>query len=104
MYKPSVFIRIAAALASLIAVASISASEVVRKYAIELTATVQRSPAQIELKWRPLPDSTGYSVARKSKESSTWTTLNGSLPASAEALRLTAAAPPRNQNIGGDYE
>jgi DNA-directed RNA polymerase subunit omega len=26
----------------------------------------------------------------------------GSLAASAEALRLTAAAPPRNQNIGGD--
>jgi DNA-directed RNA polymerase subunit omega len=28
----------------------------------------------------------------------------GSLQASAEALRLTAAAPPRNQNLGGDYE
>ena len=27
----------------------------------------------------------------------------GSLSQSAEALRLTAAAPPRNQNIGGDY-
>ena len=22
----------------------------------------------------------------------------------AEALRLTAAAPPRNQNVGGDYD
>jgi DNA-directed RNA polymerase subunit omega len=28
----------------------------------------------------------------------------GSLAASAEALRLTAAAPPRNTNLGGDYE
>lgn len=28
----------------------------------------------------------------------------GSLSASAEALRLTAAAPPRNQNIGSDYD
>ena len=28
----------------------------------------------------------------------------GNLAASAEALRLTAAAPPRNQNIGPDYE
>ena len=28
----------------------------------------------------------------------------GSLAASAEALRLTAAAPPRNQNPGADYE
>lgn len=28
----------------------------------------------------------------------------GSLSASAEALRLTAAAPPRNQNVGGDYD
>ena len=28
----------------------------------------------------------------------------GSLSASAEALRLTAAAPPRNNNVGGDYE
>ena len=28
----------------------------------------------------------------------------GSLSASAEALRLTAAAPPRNQNMGSDYE
>lgn len=29
---------------------------------------------------------------------------NGSLAASAEALRLTAAQPPRNTNTGGDYE
>lgn len=28
----------------------------------------------------------------------------GSLAAAAEALRLTAAAPPRNQNLGPDYE
>lgn len=28
----------------------------------------------------------------------------GSLSQSAEALRLTAAAPPRNQNIGPDYD
>jgi len=28
----------------------------------------------------------------------------GSLAESAEALRLTAAAPPRNNNSGGDYE
>ena len=28
----------------------------------------------------------------------------GSLSNAAEALRLTAAAPPRNQNLGGDYE
>lgn len=28
----------------------------------------------------------------------------GSLAQSAEALRLTAAAPPRSQNIGPDYE
>jgi DNA-directed RNA polymerase subunit omega len=28
----------------------------------------------------------------------------GSISASAEALRLTAAAPPRNNNAGGDYE
>ena len=28
----------------------------------------------------------------------------GSLSGTAEALRLTAAAPPRNQNMGGDYE
>ena len=28
----------------------------------------------------------------------------GNLAASAEALRLTAAAPPRNQNLGADYD
>ena len=28
----------------------------------------------------------------------------GSISASAEALRLTAAAPPRNTNLGGDYD
>ena len=28
----------------------------------------------------------------------------GSLSQSAEALRLTAAAPPRNTNLGADYE
>lgn len=29
---------------------------------------------------------------------------DGSLAASAEALRLTAAVPPRNTNLGPDYE
>jgi DNA-directed RNA polymerase subunit omega len=28
----------------------------------------------------------------------------GSLSQQSEALRLTAAAPPRNQNLGGDYD
>ncbi|KQU53058.1 MULTISPECIES: DNA-directed RNA polymerase subunit omega [Sphingomonas] len=28
----------------------------------------------------------------------------GSLSGAAEALRLTAAAPPRNQNLGADYD
>lgn len=28
----------------------------------------------------------------------------GSLSQSAEALRVTAAAPPRNQNLGADYD
>ena len=28
----------------------------------------------------------------------------GSISASAEALRLTAAAPPRTQNLGADYD
>lgn len=28
----------------------------------------------------------------------------GNIAQSAEALRLTAAAPPRNQNLGGDYD
>lgn len=28
----------------------------------------------------------------------------GSLSQSAEALRITAAAPPRNQNLGGDHD
>jgi DNA-directed RNA polymerase subunit omega len=28
----------------------------------------------------------------------------GSLAASAEALRITAAVPPKNQNLGPDYE
>ena len=28
----------------------------------------------------------------------------GNIAQSAEALRLTAAAPPRNQNIGADYD
>ena len=28
----------------------------------------------------------------------------GSISASAEALRLTAAAPPRNTNLGADYD
>lgn len=27
-----------------------------------------------------------------------------SIASAAEALRLTAAAPPRNQNLGGDYD
>ena len=44
-------------------------------------------------------------ACRRSRSTTTTRpTRSARLAASAEALRLTAAAPPRNQNLGADYE
>lgn len=41
-------------------------------YAIQLTATVQASPAQITLHWKRIADTTTYQVFRKTKTSFAW--------------------------------
>lgn len=59
----------------------------VRDFAIELTASIQKSPAQITLQWHAADDGAGYTVARKKKEASTWDPL-ATLDANTKTLSL----------------
>ncbi|MEW6157142.1 MAG: fibronectin type III domain-containing protein [Verrucomicrobiota bacterium] len=53
-----------------------------KQYAVEASATVQASPAQIRLTWPADGNATGYTVSRKAPSASAWSTL-GSLPGNA---------------------
>jgi DNA-directed RNA polymerase subunit omega len=63
-----------------------------------------REIAEETVKPRPLEESLISSLQRVQIEDDEAPDEVGSLSASAEALRLTAAAPPRNTNAGADYE
>ncbi len=53
-------------------------------YAVEVSATVQASPAQVVLHWPTDPNATGYTVARRPSSSAAWTIL-ASLPGTASS-------------------
>jgi hypothetical protein len=62
-----------AALQSMLAlICTIAAHGEVRDFAIEIEATTQRQPAQINLKWRPLADNSAVVVSRKLKDEKVW--------------------------------
>jgi len=63
-----------------------------------------REIAEETVKPRPLEESLISSLQRVQIDDDEAPDEVGSLSASAEALRLTAAAPPRNTNAGADYE
>jgi len=63
-----------------------------------------REIAEEQVKPRHLQEAVVQSLQRVQVDDDDAPDELGSLSASAEALRLTAAAPPRNQNLGGDYE
>ena len=63
-----------------------------------------REVAETTVKPRELEESLIGSLQRVQIDDDEAPDEVGSLSASAEALRLTAAAPPRNNNAGGDYE
>jgi DNA-directed RNA polymerase subunit omega len=63
-----------------------------------------REIAEETVKPRHLEESLINSLQRVQIEDDEAPDEVGSLSASAEALRLTAAQPPRNQNMGPDYE
>jgi DNA-directed RNA polymerase subunit omega len=63
-----------------------------------------REIAEETVKPRPLEESLISSLQRVQIDDDEAPDEIGSLSASAEALRLTAAAPPRNTNAGADYE
>ncbi|MGN6387630.1 MAG: fibronectin type III domain-containing protein, partial [Verrucomicrobiota bacterium] len=69
----------------------------VRDYAIELTASIQKNPAQITLQWHAADDGAGYTVARKKKEGSTWDPL-----ATLDANTKTFV--DKNVKVGEAYE
>ena len=63
-----------------------------------------REVAEETVKPRDLEESLVGSLQRVQVDEDDVADEVGSLSQSAEALRLTAAAPPRNNNAGGDYE
>ncbi len=63
-----------------------------------------REIADETVKPKELHESLVQSLQRVLPEDDDEADAVGSLSASAEALRLTAAAPPRNNNVGSDYE
>ena len=63
-----------------------------------------REVAEETVKPRELEDALINSLQRVQVDEDDVADEVGSLSASAEALRLTAAAPQRNNNAGGDYE
>ena len=68
-----------------------------RFYAVEVSATVQAAPAQINLKWAADSNATGYTIFRKAPGATVWnqiTTLAGS----------TTAWTDPNVSNGGSYE
>jgi hypothetical protein len=66
-------------------------------YAVEVSATVQTAPAQIQLSWPSDPNATGYTVSRKTLTATSWTTLT-SLPGTATSYS------DGNVLMGGAYE
>jgi len=60
--------------------ASASYAQPAADYAIQLTATVQASPAQITISWKPVATATSYALNKKAKTSGTWAFLK-SVPA-----------------------
>jgi len=69
----------------------------VRDYAVEVTALVQKNPAQIKLQWHAADDGSGYTVARKAKDSSSWDSL---ATLSADVTTFTDS----NVKVGEAYE
>ena len=63
-----------------------------------------REVAEQTVKPRELEESLIGSLQRVQVDEDDVADEVGSLSQSAEALRLTAAAPPRNNNMSGDYE
>jgi len=63
-----------------------------------------REIAETTVKPRELQEALVSSLQRVQVDDDDVADEVGSLSQSAEALRLTAAAPPRNNNMSGDYE
>ncbi len=49
-------------------------AQTVSDHAVQLQATVQESPAQIKLSWKPLAGATSYQVYRRAKDAANWGT------------------------------
>ena len=68
------------------------------RYAVELRAEVQTSPARITLRWRADPGASGYTVYRKAKNDMTWVNEVANL------LGSETMWPDNNVSVGTVYE
>jgi hypothetical protein len=63
-------------------------------YAVQLSASIQANPPQLQLNWEPDPyGATNYTVYRKAKEDTTWGTPIASLPGYATSFTDSAVSP-----------
>ncbi|MGV3772887.1 MAG: fibronectin type III domain-containing protein [Verrucomicrobiales bacterium] len=68
-----------------------------RDYAVEVTASIQKAPAAIQLNWRAISHGNAFSVARKEQNATSWTTL-ANLP------NGTLTFTDRDVQVGRAYE
>lgn len=66
-------------------------------YAVQISATVQTSPAKITLTWPTDPNSQGYSISRKTTDAASWTSI-------ASVSGSTGSYVDNNVTVGNSYE
>ncbi len=62
-------------------------------YVVQLTAQVQKSPAQITLNWPLMPGTGSYIISRKAKNATSWGTALGTAPANATSFTDNNVVP-----------
>ncbi len=81
-----------------VSVAVVAQTPTPKDCSVELWATVQVSPPTVTLNWVPNVGTSNYAIARKPKNSSTWTTLSATNPS------LTTQYIDNSVAIGTHYE
>ncbi|MEO5703291.1 MAG: PspC domain-containing protein, partial [Gammaproteobacteria bacterium] len=69
--KPALLVRIIFAFSTLFSIPTVIAEEV-KDYTVQVSAVIQKSPAQITLSWPRDYNATGYSVYRKALAATAW--------------------------------
>lgn len=90
MNKPAIFL-----LSMLLLFATITFSQTIPDYAVQLSVRVQKAPAQMILNWKANSSATGYTVYRKAKTATSWGNALANLPGTATSWTDNNVTPGR---------